>query len=164
MKNRLKFVGCLAGFAIASTAVAQPGITAITFKDTAMSPTGSWASIPTPGFWSIGAILMDSAHHPIGFLSPLTSLSTASAPSFPTRFSVTLGESAPADSIVVVYRSTTPFSAGDTVDKAEYTGLCAPTGCAPGDLTVPISGQLPNSDFTPGASALPVKLQEFSVD
>ena len=106
---------------------------------------------------------MDSAHNPIGFLSPLTTLNTASAASYPTGFKVTLGENAPAGVIVVVYRSTMPFVAGDTVDQAEYTGLC-PAGCVAGDLIVPISGELLNTDFTPGGIAMPVKLQEFLVD
>jgi hypothetical protein len=155
----------LAASLIVSSAAAhaQPGITAISFTGTAMSATGSWASIPSPGFWNIGAILTDSAHHPIGSLSPLTTLNTAGAASYPTGFRVTLGDVTHADVIVVVYRSTTSFVAGDTVDKAEYTGLC-PAGCVAGDLIVPVSGELLNSDFTPGASAMPVKLQDFSVD
>jgi hypothetical protein len=163
MKYFAKLLGFLAGCALCVAAHAQPGVTAISFSGTAMSASGSWASVPSPNFWSIGAILMDSTHNPIGFLSPLTTLNTASAASYPTGFKVTLGANAPAGVIVVVYRSTTPFVAGDTVDKGEYTGLC-PAGCVAGDLIVPISGELLNTDFTPGASAMPVKLQDFSVD
>jgi hypothetical protein len=163
MKYRLCLATLIACCAISATAHAQPGITAISFTGTAMSSTGSWAIVPSPGYWSIGAILMDSTHTPIGFLSPQTTLNTASAASYPTGFKVTLGENTPADVIVVVYRSTTPFAAGDTVDKAEYSGLC-PLGCVAGDLIVPISGDLLNTDFTAGASAMPVKLQDFSVD
>ena len=163
MKHRLKLFGLLTCFTACTAANAQPGVTAISFSGTSMSATGSWASVPSPNYWSIGAILMDSAHTPIGFLSPLTTLNTASAASYPTGFKVTLGANAPAGVIVVVYRSTTPFVAGDTVDKAEYAGLC-PAGCVAGDLIVPISGELLNSDFTAGASAMPVKLQDFAVD
>lgn len=164
MKKLLCLAGLFACCAVSSTTLAQPGVTAISFTGTAMSSTGSWAIVPSPGYWSIGAILVDHTHTPIGFLSPLTTLNTASAPSYPTGFKVTLGANAPADAIVVVYRSTTPFAAGDTVDKAEYAGLCAPVGCVAGDLFVPVSGDLLNSDFTGGASAMPVKLQDFSVD
>ena len=163
MKHRLIsawVVGCLA---VSAAAHAQPGITAISFTGTSMSAAGSWAMVPSPNYWSIGAILMDSTHTPIGFLSPLTTLNTASAASYPTGFRVTLGQNAPAGVIVVVYRSKTPFVAGDTVDKAEYIGLC-PAGCIAGDLIVPISGELLNTDFTSGASAMPVKLQDFAVD
>lgn len=163
MKHRL-ISACLIGcIAVNTAAHAQPGVTAISFTGTSMSATGSWASVPSPDYWNIGAILMDSAHTPIGFLSPLTTLNTASAASYPTGFRVTLGENTPAGVIVVVYRSTTPFAAGDIVDKAEYMGLC-PTGCVAGDLIVPVSGELLNTDFTAGASAMPVKLQEFSVE
>jgi len=164
MKYHLKLTGLFACFAFSAAANAQPGITAIAFTGTAMSASGSWAKVPSPGYWSIGAILVDGAHHPIGFLSPLTTLNTASAASYPTGFKVTLGASAPADTIVVVYRSTTPFVAGDTVEKAEYTGLCPPTGCVPGDLIVPITGELLNSDFAARGAAMPVKLQDFSVE
>jgi hypothetical protein len=161
----VRHIALAAGLIFASAAAhAQPGITAISFTGTAMSPTGSWASIPSPGFWNIGAILTDGAHHPIGSLSPLTTLNTAGAASYPSGFRVTLGQNAPADSIVVVYRSTSPFVAGDMVDKAEYGGLCEPTGCVPGDLIVPVTGDLLNSDFTAGGTALPAELQDFSVD
>jgi hypothetical protein len=161
MKIRVGLAGLFA-CCFSAAVFAQPGITGVSFAGTAMSPTGSWASVPSPGYWSIGAILEDSGHHPIGFLSPLTTLNTASAPSFPTGFRVTLGENTLPGVIVVVYRSTTPFAAGDTVDKAEFTGLC-PLGCVAGNLFVPLLGDLPNTDFTPGGLALPVKLQEFSV-
>jgi len=163
MMHRLKLAGLSVCLAFSAAANAQPGITAITFSGTAMSMSGSWAVVPSPDFWSIGAILMDSTHVPIGSLSPFTTLNTASAASYPTGFKVTLGQSTPPGVIVVVYRGKRPFVAGDTVDKAEYFGLC-PTGCPAGELTVPMSGELLNSDFTGSATAMPVTLQEFTVD
>jgi hypothetical protein len=163
MKKYLKLAGFVLGCAVSAMASAQPGVTAISFTGTAMSGTGSWPIVASPAFWNIGAILLDSAHNPIGFLSPLTTLNTASAASYHTGFRVTLGAAAPAGAIVVVYRSTKSFVAGDPVDKAEYPGLC-PTGCVAGDLIVPVTGELLNTDFTAGASAMPVTLRDFSVE
>jgi len=162
----VRHVALAAGLIVASAAVhAQPGITAISFTGNAMSSTGSWPVVPAPNSWYIGAILTDGAGQPIGKLSsPLINLNTASAASYPTGFRVTLGQIAPADAIVVVYRSTSPFVAGDTVERAKYSSLCEPTGCVAGDLLVPVTGDLLNSDFIPDFTALPVTLQEFSVD
>ncbi len=143
---------------------AAPGITDITFTGTGMSMSGSWAVVDAPAYWSIRAILMDGAHNTIGTLSPTITLNTASAASYPTGFQVTLGAIAPADAIVVVYRSKMPFGAGDTVDKAEYPGLCQPIGCSAGGLIVPVSGDLLNTAFVSDVSAMPVRLQEFSVE
>lgn len=164
MSQCIRKISCVALLLGASAMThAQSGITAITFTDTAMSATGSWPIVPAPNYWSIAAILTDASHHPIGALSPQVTLNTASAASYPKGFRVTLGEKTPANAIVVVYRSSNPFTVGDTVEKAEYAGLC-PTGCVTGDLIVPISGELLNSDFTAGASALPVKLQSYDVE
>jgi hypothetical protein len=156
------FLGLLLG--AAATAHAQPGIIGISFTDTAMSATGSWPVVPSPNVWTIRAILTDASHKTIGTLSLVQTLNTASAASYPTGFRVRLGENAPAGAIVIVYRSPMLFDAGAPVDKAEYTGLCDPIGCVAGELIVPVTGQLLNSDFTSGSTAMPVRLQSYSVD
>ncbi|HEX4479976.1 MAG TPA: hypothetical protein VH082_04155 [Rudaea sp.] len=143
------------------SAHAQPGITAITFTNSTVSTTEGW---PVGNEWYIGAIMVDSTGHTIGSLITGINLNTASLSSYPTGFKVTLGAAAPADAIVYVYRSTIPIVAGESVERAAYTGLCAPTGCLMGDLIVPVTGDLLNSDFQVDNTAMPVKLESFSVD
>jgi hypothetical protein len=140
---------------------AQSGITAITFTSSTVSASEGWEQ---GNEWYIGAILVDSSGHTIGSLVTGINLNTTSLASYPTGFKVTLGAVAPADAIVYVYRSKRPFVAGDGVERAAYPGLCAPTGCVPGDLVVPVTGNLLDSDFFPDNTAMPVKLQSFSVD
>lgn len=145
----------------ATAAHSGPGINDITFTGTAMSPTGSW---PIGHEWTIRAILTDSAGKAIGILSPSTNLNTAGGASFPIGFEVMLGADTPKDAIINVYRSTGPFKAGDAVERAEYDGLCMPSGCPLGPATVPASGALLNSDFKADNTALPVTLQSSYVD
>jgi hypothetical protein len=162
MSSFKKFITVFSLLTAAVTAHAQPGITSITFTDTAMSATGSW---PIGHEWYIGAILTDSAGHVIGSLTPtLINLNTGSAASYPIGFTVTLGAAAPADAIVNIYRSTGPFVAGDQVERAEFDGLCNPAGCPAGPLSLPMLGALPNPDFKPDNTAMPVTLQSYSVD
>ena len=164
MSRLKKLTVSIALLASTVAAHAQPGITSITFTNTAMSATGSW---PIGHEWYIGAILTDGSGHSIGTLTPvpmLLNLNTGSAASYPTGFKVTLGAAAPADAIVNVYRSTTSFVAGDAVERAEYDGLCQPTGCVAGDLSVPVTGELLNSVFVSDNTALPVTLQSSYVD
>ena len=114
--------------------------------------------------WQVRVILADSSLNVISPLSAEVPFNTVAGAAAPTGFRITLGPGgAPTGANVVVYRSTAPFNAGDTVDLTIYTGLC-PAGCNPGDLIVPVSGQLNNSDFRPNVTALPVRLEAFSVD
>jgi hypothetical protein len=145
----------------ATSANAGPGINDITFTGTGMSPTGSW---PIGHEWTIRAILTDSTGKAIGFLSPSINLNTAGGASFPIGFEIMLGAGAPKDAIINVYRSTATFNAGDAVERAEYDGVCMPSGCASGLVTVPASSALLNSDFRADNTALPVTLQSISVD
>jgi hypothetical protein len=146
---------------LALTAHAHAGITTITIGGGTVISGENW---PQGDTWYVRAILVDSSSHPIGSLSSETTYSTASLGSVPTNVTVTLDADAPAGAIVLVYRSTNPIVAGDMVERAEYTGLCPLPGCVMGSLSVPISGQLLNSDFQPDNRAMPVKLQDFSVD
>lgn len=145
----------------ATAAHAGPGINDITFTGTAMSPTGSW---PIGHEWTIRAILTDGTGKAIGFLSPSINLNTAGGASFPIGFKIMLGADAPKDAIINVYRSASPFNAGDPVERAEYDGICMPSGCPVGVVTVPATGSLLNSDFKADNTALPVRLQSISVD
>jgi hypothetical protein len=126
-----------------------------------MSPTGSW---PIGHEWTIRAIITDGAGKAIGILSPSINLNTAGAASFPIGFEIMIGANAPKDAIINVYRSTSPFEAGASVERAEYDGVCMPSGCAAGVVTVPASSALLNTDFKADNTALPVRLQTFSVD
>jgi len=146
---------------LALTAHAHAGITTINIGGGTVVFGENW---PQGDTWHVRAILTDASLHPIGVLSEETTYSTASLGSVPTSVTVTLDAAAPADAIVLVYRSTSPIVPGDMVERAEYAGLCSGTGCAAGSLSVPVTGQSLNSDFQPDNRALPVKLQDFSVD
>jgi hypothetical protein len=146
---------------LALTAHAHAGITTINIGGGTVVFGENW---PQGDTWHVRAILTDSSLQPIGSLSTETTYSTASLGSVPTNVTVTLDAAAPAGAVVLVYRSINPIVAGDTVERAEYTGLCPLPGCAAGSLIVPATGQLLNSDFQPDNRALPVKLQDFSVD
>lgn len=160
MTSSKKFAA-LVSLLAATAAHAGPGINAITFTGTAMSMSGDW---PSGQVWHIRAILTDSGGHAIGGLSEEITLDTNPGASFPIGFKVLLGANAPADAIFNVYRETTPFAAGDSVQRAEYDGVCMPSGCSAGVVTVPASGSLLNPDFKLDNVALPVRLQSYSVD
>jgi hypothetical protein len=149
-------------FLLSATAMsAQAGITAITIGDTAQVAGENW---PMGSEWYIRAILIDSAGNPIGKLSAETNYNTVSAGSVPSVVTMHLDANAPATSSILVYRSTNPILVGSNVTPAKYDGLCEPDGCPIGDISVPANGQLRNSDFHGDSTAMPVKLQEFSVD
>ncbi len=161
--NKIKLLMTAILFGTVATAHAQPGITAITFTGDSMAGGQGWPVVPAPGYWHIRAILVDSAHQPIGVMSPEVTLNTASASSFPTGFQVTLGQAAPAGASVLVYRKTAPIVDRGTTEQAEYDGLCT-AGCVAGGLIVPVTGELLNSDFHDDHTALPVRLKDYSVD
>ena len=142
---------------LAAAAHAHAGITAISIGMTASVPGHNWAKGDR---WNVRAILLDSSLHPIGSLSPPTIFNTISAPLAPEQVTVTFDASAPVGTIVRVYRSTSAFAAGDNVAYADYN-ICP---CVTGDAFVSVSGRMDNDDFTASQSALPVQLQDFSVD
>jgi len=157
-----KFIGFASsiGMSIASVLPisGNAGVTAITVGSSGDVSGEDW----TGGFhWNIRAILLDSTLSPVGGLSPATVFDTTAGQLTPEQVKVTLDAAAPAGSVIRVYRSTGPFNVGYTVQYADYSGLCP---CVPGDLFVSVSGRLDNSDFTGSETAMPVKLQEFSVD
>lgn len=164
MLHPLKSAACLSLLAVSLQVHA--GATKITFADTGHAAGEEWPMMA--GFWHVRAQLIDASLKPIGNLSEETTFNTASAPSFPTGVQVVLDAPAPANASLVVYRSSSPITEGSNVDQAIYANLCNPSGCAAGTVDVPAAGptqgELLNTDFRPNGTALPVKLQSFSID
>jgi hypothetical protein len=154
----IKFINVAATIgALALATHAHAGITAITIGMSGSVPGHNWAK---GDHWNVRAILLDSSLHPIGSLTPPAIFNTTTNPLTPEQVTVTFDASAPIGTIVRVYRSTAPFAAGDNVAYADYN-ICP---CVSGDAFVSVSGRMDNDDFTASQSALPVQLQDFSVD
>jgi hypothetical protein len=155
MINILKTIG-LASAALVSMH-AHAGITSLSIGGGLSEAGHNWSK----GFqWHVRAILLDSTQQPIGFLSPDKIFDTTTAPLTPQNVTVTLDASASVGSIIRVYRSTTPFQAGDNTAYADFT-ICP---CTAGRVQLTVTGSIPNSDFAATQPAMPVKLQDFSVD
>jgi hypothetical protein len=139
-------------------AQAHAGITSVGIGGSGSHPGENWAKGDT---WHIRAILLDSTLQPIGALSSEAKFDTTAAPLAPEDVTVHLDSSASVGSIVRVYRSTAPFIVGDSVQYADYSGLCP---CVKGDLFLTVSGIVPNGDFSNRGNAMPVQLQSYTVD
>jgi hypothetical protein len=156
MFNSIKAVALLPLFLLG--AQAHAGITSVGIGGSGSHPGENWAKGDT---WHVRAILLDSTLQPIGVLSSEAKFDTTAAPLAPESVTVHLDGSASTGSIVRVYRSTVPFSVGDSVQYADYSGLCP---CVKGDLLLTVSGVLPNGDFANRGNAMPVRLQSYTVD
>ncbi len=139
-------------------AQAHAGITSVGIAGSGSHPGENWAKGNT---WHIRAILLDGTLQPVGALSRETKFDTTSAALAPEDVTVHLDSSASVGSVVRIYRSTASFNVGDSVQYADYSGLCP---CVSGDLFVTVSGRLPNGDFGNRGNAMPLKLQSYSVD
>jgi hypothetical protein len=159
MFNLLKVTAIVFLFAVHVDAYG--GITAIAIGSSADVPGENWAANSN---WHLRAILVDNSGNSIGGLSPEIPFSVGSGGAVPSGITVTLDSTAPAGSTFLIYRSHAPIRTGDTLERAGYTNLCDPSGCLPGTGPVPMSGRWLNSDFMAGNTAMPVKLQDFSVD
>ncbi len=155
MKTIGRFV--LASFLLAC-ASAHAGITSITLGAAGNFSGENWAQ---GSVWSVRAILLDSSMQPIGSLSPAASFNTVPQALVPANVTVNLDAAAAAGSIIRIYRSTSPFNAGDpNVQFADYS-VCP---CSAGAVSPTATQRLPDPDFSASGTALPVRLQDFSVD
>jgi hypothetical protein len=137
---------------------AHAGITSISIGGAGNFSGENWAQ---GSVWSVRAILLDSSLNPIGALSPATTFDTNPQSVVPAIVTVNFDAAAPAGSIIRIYRSTSPFNAGDTnVQFADYS-VCP---CNAGAVSPTATQRLPDPDFSASGTALPVRLQEFSVD
>jgi hypothetical protein len=155
MKTTINLLLALFLFACAS---AHAGVTSINIPGSGNFAGENWAM---GSQWTVRAILLDSSLQPIGALSPSASFDTLGQALVPAAVTVNLDAAAPAGSIIRIYRSTSAFNAGDAnVQFADYS-VCP---CNAGAVAPTATQRLPNGDFSSSGTALPVRLQDFSVD